>query len=64
MADDPQLHLIPRTAAEVARIAAVTRPTTDFSAPERFEDRPAGAASVRARTTADAFSDQIGRAHV
>lgn len=29
-----------------ARIAAVTRPTQDFSRPERFERRPGGAATV------------------
>lgn len=54
---DLQLPLLPRTAEEAARIAAITAPTTDFSAPERFEARPAGAATVRARATADAFSD-------
>ncbi|MCB2157240.1 MAG: thiol oxidoreductase, partial [Rhodobacteraceae bacterium] len=48
---------MPRTAAEAARIAAVTAPARDFSAPERFEAKPAGAATVRARPTADAFSD-------
>ncbi|WP_442915782.1 di-heme oxidoreductase family protein [Loktanella sp. M215] len=54
---DAETPLLPRTAEEAARIAAVTAPTTDFSAPERFEDKPGGGASVRARTTADAFSD-------
>ncbi len=54
---DLQLPLLPRTTEEVARIAAVTATTTDFSAPERFEAKPAGAATVRARTNADAFSD-------
>jgi len=47
---------VPRTQAETARIAAVVAPTTDFSHPEPFEGRPAGAATVRARATADAFS--------
>ncbi|MFQ6548984.1 di-heme oxidoredictase family protein [Aestuariibius sp. 2305UL40-4] len=60
-ADEPglaDLHLsvIPRTAEEAARIADVTGPTTDFTVPEAFEARPAGAATVRARRTADAFS--------
>ncbi|QBF30468.1 di-heme oxidoredictase family protein [Thalassococcus sp. S3] len=45
-----------RTQDEAARIADVTRPTDDFSAPERFETHPAGAATVRASRTSDAFS--------
>jgi CxxC motif-containing protein (DUF1111 family) len=53
---DPHLATVPRTQAEVARIADVVAPTTDFSAPERFEGLPGGAASVRATGTADAFS--------
>lgn len=54
----PDLHLnaTPRTKAELARIADVTAPTDDFSAPETFEGNPGGAATVRARTDADAFS--------
>ncbi|EAQ14018.1 CxxC motif-containing protein (DUF1111 family) [Maritimibacter alkaliphilus HTCC2654] len=54
--DDEHLHVVPRTQEEAARIAKVTAPTTDFSAPEQFEERPAGAATVRARDNADAFS--------
>jgi CxxC motif-containing protein (DUF1111 family) len=54
--DDRHLPVLPRTSAETARIAAVTAPTTDFSQPEKFEALPGGAASVRARDTADAFS--------
>ncbi len=50
------LSVIPRTEAEASRIAAVTALTTDFSAPEPFEGLPAGAATVRAQTNADAFS--------
>ena len=57
---DPHLNVISRTAQEAARIAAVTAPATDFSAPQPFEGLPAGAATVRARTTADAFSDPSG----
>lgn len=34
-----------RTPKEAARIAAVTSPTTDFSAPEQFELHPGGAAT-------------------
>ncbi len=54
---DLQVPMLPRTAEEAARIAKATASTTDFSAPERFEEKPAGAATVRARSTADAFSD-------
>jgi CxxC motif-containing protein (DUF1111 family) len=53
---DPHLDIIPRTEEEAARIRAVTAPTTDFSAPEAFEERPAGAATVRARADDEAFS--------
>lgn len=53
---DPHLASVPRTPQEAARVAAVTAPTTDFTAPERFEDLPAGAATVRARANRDAFS--------
>ena len=58
--DDPHLNLIPRTAAEAARIAAVTAPTTDFSTAQKFEEKSAGAATVRARSDADAFSQPSG----
>ena len=54
--NDPHLPVVPRTADETARIGAVVAPTTDFTQPERFEGLPAGAATVRARTTRDAFS--------
>ena len=53
---DLHLDIVPRTAAEAARIADVTAPPTDFNAPEPFEANPAGAATVRARTDEDAFS--------
>ncbi|MGH1369882.1 MAG: di-heme oxidoredictase family protein [Maritimibacter sp.] len=53
---DDHLNFVPRTAEESSRIAKVTAPTQDFSAPEDFEERPAGAATVRARNNADAFS--------
>nr|WP_284378845.1 di-heme oxidoredictase family protein [Amylibacter marinus] len=54
---DTAPNVIPRTADESARIAAVTAPTSDFSAPEKFESNPAGAASVPVRKNSDAFSD-------
>lgn len=54
--EDPHLSPLPRTDAERARIEAVTSPATDFSAPEPYEDLPAGAATVRARTDDEAFS--------
>ncbi|MDO9639926.1 MAG: di-heme oxidoredictase family protein [Pseudotabrizicola sp.] len=57
---DPHLNIIPRTAAEAARIAAATALADDFTTPQAFEGLPAGAATVRARTTADAFSDPSG----
>ncbi|MEC9312369.1 MAG: thiol oxidoreductase, partial [Pseudomonadota bacterium] len=56
----PFLTVTPRTADEAARIARVTAPTQDFSAAEKFEANPAGAATVRARTDADAFSQPSG----
>lgn len=54
--DDRHLQVIPRTPAESARIVAATAPTTDFTQPEPFEAKSAGAATVRATETADAFS--------
>ncbi|MCX7559250.1 c-type cytochrome [Sulfitobacter sp. F26204] len=58
--DDSHLNVIPRTADEAARIAKVTALATGFAAPQRFEERPGGAATVRARTDADAFSEPSG----
>ena len=54
--DEPHLDIVPRTEAEAARIADVTKPPESFDASETFEAMPAGAATVRARTDADAFS--------
>ncbi|MCR8550159.1 c-type cytochrome [Salipiger sp. P9] len=54
--DDPHLASLPRSAEERARIAAVTAPARAFSAPEPFEARPAGAATVPARADAQAFA--------
>ncbi|MDZ5699799.1 di-heme oxidoredictase family protein [Chelativorans sp. M5D2P16] len=39
-----------------ARVEKVTRPTTDFTAAERFERRQAGAATSTKRVNADAYS--------
>jgi CxxC motif-containing protein (DUF1111 family) len=58
--DQSPLAMLPRSAAETARIAAVIAPTTDFSKSESFEAKPAGAATVRLRPTADAFSQFSG----
>ncbi len=54
--DDRHLPVIPRTPAETARIKAILAPPSDFTAPEKFEGKPGGAATTRALTTADAFS--------
>jgi CxxC motif-containing protein (DUF1111 family) len=54
--NDIHLNVIPRTASERDRIAKVTAPPTDFSAPWTFEENSGGAQTVRARQTADAFS--------
>lgn len=54
--DEPHLTITPRTPAEAARIAKVLAPPTGFDAPERFEDKPAGAATVRVAPDANAFS--------
>lgn len=54
--DDPRLPIVPRTAAEQARVTAILAPPTDFTALEPFEAKSAGAATTRARTNADAFS--------
>ena len=45
-----------RSDEDRARIAAVTRPTTDFSRPERYERRPGGAATVFKPLNRDVFS--------
>ena len=58
--DDRHLPMVPRTPDELARIAAALAPPTDFTAPEPFEALAAGAATVRARRNADAFSQLSG----
>ncbi|SIO05294.1 di-heme oxidoredictase family protein [Vannielia litorea] len=57
---DDHLPVVPRTPEEAARIAAVTAPATEFSAPEAFEQNAGGAATVRRRGNADAFSQPSG----
>ena len=57
---EPHLQITPRTAEEAARIAVVTAPPTDFSAPSQFEENTAGAATVRVRPNADALSQPSG----
>nr|WP_106607121.1 di-heme oxidoredictase family protein [Shimia abyssi] len=52
---EPHLDVIPRTEIETARIQAVTAPTSDFTQPEVFETRPAGAATATAQPSAKAF---------
>lgn len=54
--DDRHLPVVPRTVEEAARIADALAAPADFTAPEPFEAKSAGAATVRATTTADAFS--------
>lgn len=56
LAADLHLQVIPRKADEAERIKNVTAPTTDFTEAEKFESKPAGAATVRLRDDADAFS--------
>lgn len=57
---DLHLNITPRTEGERARITAATAPPQDFSAPQKFEGLPAGAATVRVRDDADAFSQPSG----
>lgn len=53
---DVHLDIVPRTKAERARVTAATAPPQDFSAAWPFEENAGGAQTVRARDTADAFS--------
>lgn len=54
--EDVHLDVVPRTEQERERIAAVTARPTDFTAAWAFEENAAGAQTVRARRTQDAFS--------
>jgi len=58
--DEPHLDIVPRTVEETARIKAVTAPAVQFEEPQKFEAMSAGAATVRARRNADAFSQPSG----
>jgi CxxC motif-containing protein (DUF1111 family) len=58
--DDRHLPVIPRSAEDAAKVAAVLAPPADFTQPEPFEANPAGSATVRATATADAFSFPSG----
>ncbi len=57
---DLHLNFQPRTQDEQARIASVTAAPERFDAPQRFEELPAGAATVRLRADQDAFSQPSG----
>ena len=57
---EPHLAVVARTAPEAERVASATAPPTDFGSPQRFEDLPAGAATVRGRPGTDAFSQSSG----
>ncbi|NRB36210.1 MAG: c-type cytochrome [Rhodobacteraceae bacterium] len=54
--NEPHLSIIPRTEDEAARIATVTAPAIDFSKPQPYEEKSAGAATVRVFPDANAFS--------
>ncbi|WP_421857911.1 di-heme oxidoredictase family protein [Oricola sp.] len=58
--DEPHLNILPRTAKEAARIAGVTAPPENFDKPSKYEHLSAGAATVRRRADADAFSQPSG----
>ena len=53
------LEPLPRTPAEAARVEAVTAPATDFSAPEPYEARPGGGATVAVPVARRAFSHPV-----
>lgn len=54
--DEPHLNIIPRTKDEKSRVAAVTSLTNIFENPQKFEKNSAGAATVRVKPAANAFS--------
>ena len=58
--DEPHLRIVPRTEAENERIGKVLAAPKDFSAAQAFEEMSAGAATVRPRNNADAFSQPSG----
>ena len=60
LGQEPHLQTVPRTEDEIARIDMATATATEFRQPSRFEAKSAGAATVRVRRNADAFSDPSG----
>lgn len=46
-------------AHDLARIRAVTAPATDFTKPEKFEENPGGAGTVRKRVNASILSEPV-----
>ena len=48
------------TPEDLARVRAVTAPTTDFSRAENFEGKPAGAGTTTFAVNADSFSHFLG----
>ena len=52
----PDRTAVPRSAAQSARVAATTAPSTDFTKAEPFETKSAGAATVPARPDRQAFA--------
>ncbi|AXS42123.1 di-heme oxidoredictase family protein [Breoghania sp. L-A4] len=59
-AEGPLAHRADLDAETRARVAAVIRPTDDFSKPEPFEIMQAGAATTRKRINRDIFSQSLG----
>lgn len=57
---DLHVPLVARTGDEAARVAGITKPTTDFSKAEPFEVNSGGAATVRVSDTSNAFSQPSG----
>ncbi len=57
---DIHLQVVPRTDDEAVRVSAVTALATIFHAAQPFEANSAGAATVRAMTNANAFSQPSG----
>jgi CxxC motif-containing protein (DUF1111 family) len=53
---DPHLAVVPRTAEEAAKVAAVLAAPEGFAAAQAFEGLPGGAATVPARADVEAFS--------
>lgn len=58
--DEPHLNIVPRSETEAARIPAVTALATRFDEAQPFEAKSAGAATVRAMSDANAFSQPSG----